>query len=164
MEQSETQLVRRADIESELPRAHRRFYDRLRKVIDAKIDRRGALISKAAGWLLFLPDLFVLLFRLTRDARVSRKNKVILGAALVYFVSPFDLLPEVIVGPIGYVDDLILAAYVLNKILKDTDESVLRDHWSGDGDILQIVKHVLNEADSMAESKTLTKLKRIVRD
>ncbi len=163
MEPTETHLVRRADIEAELPRVHRRFYDRLRQVINARIRKRGALINKTAEWLLFLPDVFVLLFRLTRDPRVSRKNKVILGAALAYFISPLDLLPEAIVGPIGYVDDLILAAYVLNKILQDTDEAVLREHWSGERDILDIVRHLLNEADSMVESKTLAKLKRIIR-
>jgi uncharacterized membrane protein YkvA (DUF1232 family) len=33
---------------------------------------------------------------------------VLIAAVIVYVVSPFDLLPEALVGPIGYLDDLVM--------------------------------------------------------
>lgn len=164
MEQTTSETIQPSEREPELPRAHQRFYDRMRRSIDAAVGRRGAIAEKAAEWLLLVPDMFVLLWRLTRDERVSRKHKLLLGGAIVYFISPFDLLPEAILGPIGYLDDLVLSAYVLNKILKDTDPAILRQHWGGQGDVLETIKRLLNAADSMVESKALEKLKRIVRD
>ena len=40
-----------------------------------------------------------------------------------------DLVPEAIVGPIGYVDDIALAAYVLNSIVNNASPEVVQRHW-----------------------------------
>ena len=48
-------------------------------------------------------------------------------------------------------DDLIFGVYVLNKILKGTDASVLREHWSGRDDVLEMIQKVLHAADSLVE-------------
>ena len=51
----------------------------------------------------------------------TRTLQPMLGPAVVYYISPFDLLPEALLGPIGYLDDLVFAVYVLNRLLSDTD-------------------------------------------
>jgi len=107
--------------------------------------------------------MFMLLWRLTTDSRVAGKDKVLLGSAVVYFILPFDLIPEAIVGPIGYLDDLVFAAYVLNKILTNTDPAILREHWSGNGDVLQAIQRVLNAADTLVESKVTARLKKMLK-
>ena len=96
-----------------------RFYDRLRTRISSYLER-GKAPSVARDALLFVPDTFILLTRLARDPRVTGKNKVILGSAIAYFIFPLDLMPDFI-GPIGYLDDLVFAVYVLNRMLADTE-------------------------------------------
>ena len=140
-----------------------RFYDRIRKSIQEFVDGKGAIIGKTAEFLLLVPDVFILLWRLTTDRRVSGKNKVLLGSAVAYFILPFDLMPEALLGPLGYMDDLIFGVYVLNKMLTNTDVAVLREHWSGRQDVLDMIQSVLNAADSLVGDKILGKLKKMVK-
>jgi len=37
-------------------------------------------------------------------------------AAMIYILSPFDLLPEAILGPIGFVDDVVVVGFVILTI------------------------------------------------
>ena len=87
--------------------------------------------SRARELATLLPNL-VLLFRgLVADPRVPRSSKRWLWFALVWCVSPIDLIPEFI--PIaGPLDDAIVAALVLRHVLRRTDRAVLADHWRGD--------------------------------
>jgi uncharacterized membrane protein YkvA (DUF1232 family) len=50
-----------------------------------------------------------------RRSELDRKQVALLGAALLYFVSPMDFLPDVLPG-LGYVDDLAVVAYVLKTL------------------------------------------------
>ena len=140
-----------------------RFYDRIRTRIQKFVDQRGSVIGKAADFLLLVPDVFILLWRLLRDSRVSGKNKVLLGSAVAYYIFPFDLIPEAIVGPIGYLDDLIFGVYVLNRMMIDTDAKVLRDHWSGSGDVLQTIQRVMSAADELVSKQVIARIKKLVR-
>lgn len=46
--------------------------------------------------------------------RVPPRGLVAMGAAALYLISPIDLLPEAILGPLGLVDDAgVVAAVVL---------------------------------------------------
>ncbi len=137
-----------------------RFYDRLRRRIHAALEHKGALVEKFGDYLLLVPDIFMLLWRLMTDARVSGKNKVLLGSGIAYFVFPFDVVPEAIVGPIGFLDDLVFAVYILNKLLSDTDAAILREHWSGHHDLLESMRKVLDAADKLVSENVLDKLKK----
>ena len=130
-----------------------RYYDRLRRSIESYVSRKSHILGKTAEYLLLVPDVFILLWRLVNDPRVGKKDKVLLGSAVVYFISPFDLIPEAIVGPIGYVDDLVFAVYALQKVLNDTNEQIIREHWSGDEDVLAMMQRVLNAADSLLKMR-----------
>ena len=141
----------------------KRFYDRVRSSIQDFVNKQGGVIGKTAEFLLLVPDVFILLWRLTTDRRVSGKDKVLLGSALAYFILPFDLMPEALLGPLGYMDDLIFGVYVLNKMLTNTDVAVLREHWSGRQDVLDMIQSVLNAADSLVGDKILGKLKKMVK-
>ena len=148
----------------EMPRERaERFYDRLRTRINRFVENKGSTVGKTAEFLLLVPDVFILLWRLLNDARVSGKNKVLLGSGVAYFVFPFDLLPEAFLGPIGYLDDLVLAVYILNRMLTDTDAAILREHWSGSDDVLATIQKVLNAADSLVGSDLLKRIKRMVK-
>jgi uncharacterized membrane protein YkvA (DUF1232 family) len=163
---TDADLRRRIEQESERPvspdRADR-FYDRIRGSIQEYIDRKSAVLGKTAGYLLLVPDIFMLLWRLTMDSRVVGKDKVLIGSAVVYFILPFDLIPEAIVGPIGYLDDLVFAVYVLNTILRDTDPEVLREHWTGSEDVLVTIQRVLDAADTLVENNILGRIKKMIK-
>jgi len=127
------------------------FYQTLRKRISDWLEREGGT-HKWAEYILLAPDLFHLLCKLTLDPEVPVKEKAKLAATIAYFVSPLDLLPEVIMGPAGYVDDVALSAYVLNSLLNTTDAKVVKKHWAGDRDVLEVIQQVLKVADDMVGS------------
>jgi uncharacterized membrane protein YkvA (DUF1232 family) len=149
--------------QDELPRDRAtRFYDRIRGTIQRYVDGKGKVLGKTAEFLLLVPDVFILLWRLTTDSRVSGKDKILLGSAVAYYVMPFDLIPEAIVGPIGYLDDLVFGVYVLNKILGNVDASVVREHWSGSEDVLDSIQRVLNAAESLIGKDLVGKIKKMM--
>lgn len=139
-----------------------RFYDRIRESIRKFLEERAHL-DKSAEYLLLVPDVFILLWRLVNDARVNAKNKLLLGSGLAYFFFPLDIMPEALLGPIGYLDDLVFAVYLLNKILGDTSPDVLRQHWSGSEDVLAMITRVLNAADALVGKDLFGKLKNVVK-
>ncbi len=89
--------------------------------------RSGAL--RELLWL--LPHLAGLITRLLNDARVPRKVKVVLGLAAVYLASPVDIIPD-FVPFLGYLDDVILVAVILDGLLNYVDRQILLEHWPGD--------------------------------
>jgi uncharacterized membrane protein YkvA (DUF1232 family) len=160
-------------IEEELVRLQRqpvseekvlRFYDRLRDQLTGYLGKKGKGLGKSAEFLLFVPDVFILLWRLTTDSRVTGKDKVLLGTGIAYFILPIDLLPEALLGPIGYLDDLVFAAYILHRMLNDTDEAILRQHWSGSGDVLDMIRRVLGAADGLVSGGLLKKVKKLIKE
>ncbi|HEX6083953.1 MAG TPA: DUF1232 domain-containing protein [Thermoanaerobaculia bacterium] len=140
-----------------------RFYDRMRESIRNYLAAKGSAAGSAGEYLLLAPDIFVLLWRLINDDRVNAKNKVMLGSGLAYYIFPLDIMPEGFLGPIGYIDDLVFAVYLLNKLLTDTDVEILREHWSGRDDILDSIRNVLNAADNLVGSDIIGKIKKNVK-
>ena len=140
-----------------------RFYDRIRQRIHRHVEGRGTVATASASILLLVPDMFMLLWRLATDSRVSGKNKALLGSGVAYYLFPLDFMPEALLGPIGFADDLILAAYTLNKILTDTDEAILREHWSGDEDVLLAIQRVLSHADNLVSGDLLSRIKNLMK-
>ena len=80
---------------------------------------------------LLLPHLAGLIARLAGDARVPRRTKVVLGGVAAYLASPVDLLPDFIPF-LGYLDDALLVAVVLDGLLNHVDRRILIEHWPGD--------------------------------
>ena len=120
------------------------FYLKLRKKITSFLEKKN---SPYADLLLLAPDLFHLLVKLSLDERVPSKEKAKFVGVIAYFISPIDLLPELLLGPIGYLDDIALTAYVLNNYINKTDAQIVRELWAGDQDILSSIKNVLAVAD-----------------
>jgi len=155
--------IREAVEQDELPRDRAtRFYDRIRGTIQRYVDGKGKVLGKTAEFLLLVPDVFILLWRLTTDSRVNGKDKILLGSAVAYYIMPFDLIPEALVGPAGYLDDLVFGVYVLNKILGSVDASVVREHWSGSEDVLEAIQRVLASAESLVGKDLLGKIKKMM--
>jgi uncharacterized membrane protein YkvA (DUF1232 family) len=94
-------------------------------------------------YLLLAPRLVRLVWRLTRDPRVPARNKATLLLVGAYLASPIDLIPDFLAG-VGHVDDLIVVAFALDQILNRVPPEVVREHWDGDEDVLQIIQQILD--------------------
>lgn len=136
------------------------FYETLReKITNWAQDKGGEKGKKAAEIILLAPDLFMLLIRMLQDSRVPAQQKAWIGMGIAYFISPIDLMPEGLLGPIGYLDDIALAAYVINKILNSHKDIVL-ENWSGQGDILTVIQDILAQAESLIGERINMQLQR----
>jgi uncharacterized membrane protein YkvA (DUF1232 family) len=122
-----------------------------------KLKRREKreLRGRMGSFLMFLPNMAKLLGRLLRDARVPTAEKALFVAAIVYFISPVDLIPDIFPF-IGQVDDIYVMALTLLRLVNRTDERVVREHWSGGGDIVAL-------ADSVASIAPMLLPKRVSR-
>src|SRR5690606_33953429 len=94
----------------------------------------------ARDLLLFLPDLTVLLARLLRDGRVPLVEKAIAVGGIAYVFSPLDLLPALVIGPIGLLDDLFVVAACLSRLVNHVHPDVVRANWSRQGDALDVIQ------------------------
>ena len=125
------------------------FYQKLRHQIQEWIQRKSNKTSQLSEFVLLAPDLFHLLCKLMLDKEVPANKKVKLTAAIVYFITPLDLIPEAIFGPIGYLDDVVLAALVLNNLINDIDPKIITRNWAGDRDVLNIMKTIIANSDKI---------------
>jgi uncharacterized membrane protein YkvA (DUF1232 family) len=140
----------------ELNPRERRLYDRFRAQV-ASVDP-GA-ISGLRDLALLLPDLTVVLMRLLRDPRVSLGDKGVALLGLGYVLSPIDLLPALLLGPVGLIDDLVVVAATLSRVLNHVHPDVVRSHWPGKGDVLDAVQRVTQ----WTEGFLTRRLRRIVK-
>jgi len=142
--------------------AHEDFYQGLRKRLATWVRSKGSNY-RYADYVLLAPDLFHLLARLVVDKRVPAAKKVKLAAALAYFVSPVDLIPEAVLGPVGFVDDIALAVYVLNDIVNSESGYVAEELWAGDTDLLETLRWTSSIAQSVLGTGIWGRLKSLVR-
>jgi uncharacterized membrane protein YkvA (DUF1232 family) len=140
------------------------FYIKLRDKINAWYDEKIDKKPEYADYILLVPDFFYLLVKLTLDERVPAIEKAKFAGTLAYIFSPIDFVPEAFFGPLGYIDDLVLACYVLNLYINAKEEAnrqVVSDLWPGDQDLLGTIKSVLQKADKWIGSGALNKLKEV---
>lgn len=109
----------------------------------AKPTRRekSQLKGRMGNFLMFLPNMFTLLGRLLKDSRVPLTEKALFAAAVVYVIMPLDFIPDVFPF-IGQVDDIYLVALTLLRLLNRTEETVVRENWSGGGDIVSLANSI----------------------
>jgi uncharacterized membrane protein YkvA (DUF1232 family) len=140
------------------------FYDRLREKIlrgvEKRSGRRGAKLTEdAVRALLLVPDVFILLVRLTLDREVPGSARAMIGGAIAYFILPIDLLPEAFLGPAGYLDDLVLAVAVLAQAFGGDLEPYARKHWSGSEDLRVVIRDITSTAQSLLGQRLYDRLR-----
>jgi len=111
----------------------------------------SSLRSRMKNLLLFVPNLVLLCGRLMVDPRVPTKERVLVAGAIIYAFMPFDLIPDMIPF-VGQVDDAYLIALSLLRLATVTDPRVVRQHWRGGGDVVELIG-----ATAMIASKLLPK-------
>lgn len=88
--------------------------------------------------LLFIPNMLLLCARLLTDSRVPAPERALVAGAIVYFIIPFDLIPDMLPF-VGQIDDSYLIALTLLRLMERSDPKVVREHWSGGGDVVELV-------------------------
>lgn len=84
----------------------------------------------------FLPDCVTTMRALRRDPRVPRRAKIALLIAVLWVLSPIDLIPEFL-PVIGPLDDVIAVALLLRYAGRTVPRQVLLDAWPGDPYLLE---------------------------
>ncbi|MCS6873347.1 MAG: YkvA family protein [Pyrinomonadaceae bacterium] len=106
---------------------------------------RAEIKARLKNLLLFFPNLLLLLSRLLKDSRVPATEKALFAAAILYVIAPFDFLSD-FVPFLGQIDDIYLVALTILRLINRTDENVVREHWSGGGDIVALAESIANLA------------------
>lgn len=104
--------------------------------------------GRMKNMLMFLPNMVKLLGNLLKDARVPTAEKALFLAAIVYVISPLDFIPDIFPF-IGQVDDIYVVSLTLLRLVNRSDESVVRQHWAGGGDIVSLANSIASLAPSI---------------
>src|SRR5215210_5071890 len=90
----------------------------------------GGRLKRVRELARFVPDCAVLFARLARDPRMPRSSKLMLAGMAAHLASPIDLIPDFI-PVLGQLDDALLLALVLRRLLGRAGPELVREHWPG---------------------------------
>lgn len=96
------------------------------------------LRSRMTNLLLVIPHLLLLCTRLMVDSRVPAKERLLVAGAIVYALVPLDFIPDMLPF-VGQVDDAYLVALTLLRLMTVADPRVVREHWRGGGDVVELL-------------------------
>jgi uncharacterized membrane protein YkvA (DUF1232 family) len=137
-----------------------RFYDRLRRRIAEPL--AGKVGEPLADTVLLAPDVFVLLVRLFTDRNVPAASRSLVGGALAYFLLPADLLPEMLLGAGGYLDDVVLAAALISHVFSSDLRPFVERHWSGRGNVHNVLEDAVRAGEALLPSRLYQRLARVL--
>ncbi len=100
---------------------------------------KSELKSRMKNLLMFFPNMVILTSRLMVDSRVPRTERALFAAALIYAIIPFDFIPDMIPF-VGQIDDLFLISLTVLRLIDRTDDTIVREHWRGGGDIVALAE------------------------
>ena len=96
------------------------------------------LRSRMTNLLLIIPNMLLLSARLMVDPRVPAKERLLVAGAIVYAFMPLDFIPDMLPF-VGQVDDAYLVALTLLRLMTVTEPHVVREHWRGGGDVVELI-------------------------
>ena len=125
----------------------KRFDAILEKDISGYEGKFSRLIAQA-------PALYKMMTRLLDDPDLPRSMSPLVIAAIAYFILPEDIIPEEKFGPIGYVDDIYLCAFVANEVTKESaSPDILARNWDGNVPIAPLIREILDREKELIGDK-----------
>ena len=112
----------------------------------------STLRRRMKNFLLFIPNLILLCGRLIIDPRVPAKERLLVAGAIIYAVIPLDLIPDMLPF-VGQIDDAYLISLTLLRLMSNTDPKIVREHWNGGGDIVELVGSMAGIAAKLLPEK-----------
>lgn len=134
------------------------FYHKMKSKVKSWAQGKGRS-EKYVNYILFAPDLFLLLVDLLKDPRVAPEFRTSIMWVVAYFISPLDLLPEAFFGPVGYLDDVVATSLVILRLLRSIDTHIIQEHWRGEGDIADVVTKISRFGEMALQWVTWKRLK-----
>lgn len=135
------------------------FYEKLRKMVTDYISEHPK--AKYINYIMMLPDFFHLTCKLYGDSRVPTKNKLYLGCAIAYCISPIDIIPDLIPG--GFTDDALLIIKTLSDLIKSVDTEIICEHWVGEENIIKVINDLTEIASEfLSKDKIVYKISAFV--
>ncbi len=96
------------------------------------------------------PALYCLLTKLLDDPRLPGRLRPLILAAVAYFILPVDVLSEEMHGPYGYLDDILLCAFVLKRIEQELGSAaILADNWEGEAPLRPLIDDLLGRVEEL---------------
>lgn len=111
------------------------------QVVKENVKEYRGLFSSAVRW---APIFAATLMALSHDPRLQPRHRTWVNAALAYFVSPDDAVPEEQHGAYGYLDDNFVSAYVLERIARDMGWNVIEEAWGGEVAARDVARDLLD--------------------
>ena len=144
-----------SSFEAELKAEIERFVEKYKKKLDK--DKKK--------FLLLLPDLYVLLKNISKDSKIDSRIASFCAEIVDYVESPVDILPESVMGVIGYLDDIVVTIFALDAIKNWLgDDEILKKHWKGKGDIVEHMKSGVDAIDTFVPVDIFQKIVQWVRN
>jgi uncharacterized membrane protein YkvA (DUF1232 family) len=103
-------------------------------------------------WLECVPNIMLLVGNLMIDDRVPADGKVRIGMLIFYILSPLDLLPMWMVGPIGSMDDVMVFLYlmfVITSWLASLGEEIIYENWTGEQKQIDKIMSVVSKVGDL---------------
>ncbi len=135
-------------------------YSRGRKEVGDKLPEST---KKYEEYIFILPDIISLIYRLLKDKRISIRTKLIMSAAIAYITIPTDLIPNNIPF-IGIVDDIGVAFFALNKVIKDVPIFIIVENWQGKNDLLLVLKNGVEYLADFTGARNVEKLCEVIKE
>ena len=120
-------------------------------------------VQKFSNYLLVVPDIVALIYRLLKDSRVAMKTKLSIAASLSYILFPTDLIPDK-VPFIGKIDDIAVIFFALNRIATDVPMQVILENWAGENELVYVLKNGLDYLVNFTGAKNVEKLYNVVEE
>jgi uncharacterized membrane protein YkvA (DUF1232 family) len=98
------------------------------------------------------PKIFVLVNDLLFDRNLNQKHRTMLLTSIGYFMLPQDLYPEDTLGPIGFIDDLMIILFVLREIKDEYGIDEIMMYWKSERELLE---NLLNEDFNLLLSENM---------
>lgn len=127
------------------------FYESLKTTIDLYEGKYKELVK-------YCPPFFRLLCEIVNDKLTDWNTKLMIDAALAYFVLPEDIIPDH--KEQGYVDDLFIVCHVLKEI-KSISPKVIEDNWQGEEKILPLIDSLYEKSGAVVAEYSLEILRKV---
>ena len=75
-----------------------------------------------------LPKYLRLTWRLLWDSRIPVLPKVFVILTVLYGLSPFDIIPEVILPHIGFGDDIVFIILSIRNLIAASPQNIVQEH------------------------------------
>lgn len=129
---------------------------------DALHDSLAHSQGRYAEFVWLAHDLYRMLSNLMEDGRVHREARALICQAIAYFTLPYDVLWDDLPGGEGYLDDVCLALWVVQRLADELPQHVLQEAWEGEGHLSDLVGETLPAIERILEEEQMEKIRRYI--